>query len=156
MPEAIKHCMICGRSITPQFCVCAECERKYGLDRPKRVWPDWAKWLERDWQRQRDYERRQLEWRDPTNYDIDTPKILDSAAAAFRYDVLAFGEPNTDITDNIQSEYIEQGADSAGKLRCLDCGRVFYDVWPTFPLPPTRWQIPRCPYCGGGWYEDVR
>lgn len=52
--------MICGKRITPEFWVCAECEEEHGLDKPYPQWPMWAKQLQSDHENQRNAERRKL------------------------------------------------------------------------------------------------
>ena len=44
MSLAMVTCMICQKTITRQFRVCAECEDAYSLG-PKRQWPKWARQL---------------------------------------------------------------------------------------------------------------
>ena len=36
----IRRNCVCGNQIPPNFCLCASCQKKYGMDRSK-----WEKWL---------------------------------------------------------------------------------------------------------------
>lgn len=36
----IRRNCVCGNQIPPNFCLCASCQKKYGMDRSK-----WGKWL---------------------------------------------------------------------------------------------------------------
>ena len=60
---AITTCMICGRPITRQFMLCHQCERRWGLDIPVRLWPQWARtlWSDHKSQRRDELERLQRE-----------------------------------------------------------------------------------------------
>ena len=46
----------CGKAITWNFAICAECEKAYG--RSPREWPEWLAFLWRDEQRMRRQDKR--------------------------------------------------------------------------------------------------
>ena len=57
MPNQRHTCLAgCGKSITWNFAICAECEKIYG--RSPREWPEWLAFLWRDEQRLRRQNKR--------------------------------------------------------------------------------------------------
>lgn len=141
MVEALGRCMICGGSVHAEKWVCTRCAAQHGLAKPFREWPAWAKRLKADHQAQRKSERHRLEYED------------DTEGGAAILDVLAYGEFNDDASGDGEPD--ESDGSQGGTLRCVKCKAEFADVWPTFPASPTRWQLPECPKCGGGIFEDV-
>ena len=98
---ALRTCMICGRTITARFSLCAGCERKHGLSGPWQNWPEWARQLHTDHERQRYSERRRL------GYEVSASALDDEddgqrggelAACDTKgwYDRVVYGEWNDD------------------------------------------------------------
>ena len=56
----MAKCMCCGNPIQPTFWVCDGCERGYGLAAPVSKWPEWAKQLRRDTEKERQQEARMM------------------------------------------------------------------------------------------------
>ena len=62
MPNAIRRCLLCGKSITPTFWLCVDCGNELGVEgKPYREWPCWLRALTNGHARARYAERRQLE-----------------------------------------------------------------------------------------------
>lgn len=80
MVEALGRCAICGNPITAQFWFCADCEARYGLEKPMEAWPEWAVGIVTQFMAQRRAESDDLD-----NLD-------DSSEAASIYDRLCYGE----------------------------------------------------------------
>lgn len=72
--EPFSKCMICGTAITPTFWVCAPCERAYGLGVPFTSWPNWAKALKDEEEKER---RRNARWREYTVISLDEVEVLE-------------------------------------------------------------------------------
>lgn len=53
-----RRCAICGDPITTPFCFCSACEKEFWLTGPVGTWPEWARFLENDEQRERYRELR--------------------------------------------------------------------------------------------------
>jgi DNA-directed RNA polymerase subunit RPC12/RpoP len=159
MVEALGRCMICGGSVHAEKWVCTRCAAEHGLDAPYRTWPAWAKQLAADHQAERRAERLRLGIWEGDEEDADADLTLkpgaedDSEQGAAILDMLAYGAFNGDA--GLDDEPEESDGSQGGTLRCAKCGEEFADVWPTFPASPTRWQLPECPKCGGGIFEDV-
>ena len=66
MTAVVGRCFLCDKHITPDFWVCSECERVHGLLGPFSGWPEWARGLAMEVQRQRTAEMKQL------RYEIDS------------------------------------------------------------------------------------
>lgn len=56
---ASRKCMLCGKTITPSFWVCEECEDEYGLGGSWKDWPEWARRMRADTMAERRQERAQ-------------------------------------------------------------------------------------------------
>lgn len=48
-----KKC-ICGKPVPPNFCFCASCQKKYGMDRTK--WDEWLAFMVADLKREYEQE----------------------------------------------------------------------------------------------------
>jgi hypothetical protein len=77
---ALGSCMICGRPITHAFVVCAACERRFSLPASKRLWPAWAKALNKLHTAQQRNERDYIAY------------MVDVGAGRIAYDGACYGE----------------------------------------------------------------
>jgi hypothetical protein len=131
--------MICNRPIYSRFVWCQSCEEVLGArGRQYADWPRRLKELYLDYKREQDQERRLL-------------RRIDELVIAL--DIVSYGEPNDDTPGPVRGYYSDYDP-SGGMLRCLRCGRVFMDIWPTDPFPAASWDIPECPECGASWFVD--
>lgn len=136
----MAHCMICDRPITGSFVWCAECEKDMGIaGLPMSQWPENIRAIYRLYNRDR---MREKALREHETVFSD----LGAASAA------ALGlAPEPDREPHV---FAKEGSHSGGTLTCLRCKHVFRDTYPTWPLPPTRWDTPTCPKCGSGLLRD--
>jgi hypothetical protein len=63
----------CGRTITRQFAICAECEKIYGSRMAD--WPEWLKFLWKDTLKERRREHR--EWIYEVPFEDERPPVHD-------------------------------------------------------------------------------
>lgn len=67
----IKTCVICGKHITYQFWVCANCENTYNIvHTPYREWPPWIKELVATYRREARADDREIPFSDIRNTDV--------------------------------------------------------------------------------------
>jgi len=129
------HCMLCDAPSSGRQVWCPRCSRMLAVyGRCYSDWPPAIKALYLDMRREQ--------------YRItrDRQREVDTAG---RYDCLTQGEDGASV-EMFHYEWDTSG----GPLRCLNCGNVYSDFEPTWPLPTSRWQVPICPRCEGGWFAD--
>ena len=155
MLEAVKRCMICKKPITPSFWLCVDCEeRREVAGVPYSEWPSDLREMGNAHRRQRYLEQERLAGRGS------------SESIADLFDMVAYGAPNTDllpddpqdpgdIPDQVRGHTLEPWINVRERIRCVGCGEVFIDKWPTWPKSPNRWMEPVCPNCGIVHYEEL-
>ena len=127
-------CQLCGRPITSRFVWCSRCERGLGIaGLPMSAWPERIRALYRSCNQARMRERALRE----------RERVFSDLGLAF------FPDPAWMKQGNVQA-FAYDGDPRGGRLVCALCGNVFSDIWPTWPLSPTHWEIPACPRCGSG------
>lgn len=129
-----NRCQLCGHLITNEFVWCSRCEHDLGIaGLPMSAWPERIRALYRSCNQARMRERALHE----------RERVFSDLGLAFSPD------PVWTKQGNVQT-FAYAGDSRGGRLVCALCGNVFSDIWPTWPLSPTHWELPACPRCGSG------
>ena len=149
MINELSRCICCGKNITPQFWVCADCEKQFDLAGSWKHWPEWARVLRNDVLRNRRLLKKQL------------VNIADSEDVAEYFDLIAYGGenpdflPDTEVNKSWLFAFETSPLGVGQKVRCVACSKEYLDDKITWPLPATRWLEPACPNCGIVHYEEL-